>query len=758
MLISTIKLQTLSVKLYHILPLVSHFTHKPSNHDTINPTSTLIKSPNWEQNKHLRSLISHMSPESACKVISLHSNNIQLCVKFFKLSTVTEALRLINFLDDMRDYGFGISYPCYSTLLMCLSKLKLGLTAFSVYKRMVKDGFVLGLIDYTTLVNALCKSGFVRAAEMFVSRVVQLGYDVDVHIATSLVLGYCTIGDLIHACQVFDEMSERDGCGVNEVTFTVLIHGLCEAGRLIEAFELKEQMAVDGCRPSTRTYTVLIKGICDMGLTDKAMCLLDEMVKNGCDPNAHTFTILIDGLCREGKIDEANGMFRKMMKDGLTPSSVTFNALINGYCKQGRVVSGFELLAMMEKRNSRPNIRTYNELMEGLCRIEGKLDQANGLLGLMMKKVISPDEVTFTALINGYCKNGKIENAVMFLDTTVGSKNLTLTGPHMFNSLIDAFSKDNKFGLANAMIGKMLKCCVTPSVVTYTILIDGFCQTGNINRSLEVFELMKRCNCAPNVYTFTALVNGFCQCGSLEEAVELFKTMCNLGVSPNVITYTILIRAYVKSGDLEHAFEILNDMVKNKCQPNFETLSALLEGLIISKSVTDSSFTVFKEMGSTHVVEFLEKAEKYGVGVSDIYSFLIMGLYKVGRILEGDELVQEMVKDGYFPDIYVCSHILEYLCKQGKYDDCVVWMKLMFDHGLMPSFGLYCCLVHDFQKEGKIHELQDLMSDYLSKSGVEDRDGVSTYMDFLVNCDEHDECFELLKVVEKLSNQDRPAI
>ncbi|KAJ0616032.1 putative tetratricopeptide-like helical domain superfamily [Helianthus annuus] len=343
-------------------------------------------------------------------------------------------------------------------------------------------------------------------------------------------------------------------------------------------------------------------------------------------------------------------LLRKIIDNGLWPERLTYNILVDGFCREDQLDMGFRLLKLVDSLYFVSDQFAYTTLIDRLSK-DGKLDQANGLLGFMMKKGIHPDEVTFTAIINGYCKNRRIENAVTVLDTTLSSKILTLTGPHIFNLLIDTFSKDMKFGLAYAMIAKMLKCCVTPSVVTYTTLIDGFCQTGDINRSLEVFELMKRCNCAPNVYTYTVLVNGYCQTGTLEEAVKLLNTMYDSGVSPNVITYIILIKAYVKSGDLENAFEILNDMVKkkkkkkkNKCQPNFETFSALLEGLVLSKSVTDGSLTVFKELGSSHVVEFLQKAKKHGVGDSDLYSFLITGLYKAGRILEGDELVQEIMK------------------------------------------------------------------------------------------------------------------
>ncbi|KAE9460893.1 hypothetical protein C3L33_07257, partial [Rhododendron williamsianum] len=59
--------------------------------------------------------------------------------------------------------------------------------------------------------------------------------------------------------QVLDVMSEQDGCNPNGVMYSLLVHGLCEAWEIEEAFRLKEEMSEKSCRPSTRTYTVLIK-------------------------------------------------------------------------------------------------------------------------------------------------------------------------------------------------------------------------------------------------------------------------------------------------------------------------------------------------------------------------------------------------------------------------------------------------------------------------------------------------------------------
>lgn len=306
-----------------------------------------------------------------------------------------DILKLMDALDELSSIGFKINYPCYSTLLMGLAKLNMGFMAFLVYKRMVADGFVVGGIDYKTIINALCKNGLAQAGEMLFCRVLKLGFGLETRICTSLVLGYCRENALTEAFRVFEIMSKLDGCGPNSVTYSTLIHGLCEAGKLEEAFGLKEEMSEKGCLPSTRTYTVLIKAVCYVGFINKTLSLLDEMVAKGCKPNVHTYTVLIDGLFREGKIEEANGMFRKTLQDGLFPGIITYNALINGYCKEGQIISAFEILSLMERKNCKPNIRTYNELMEGLCRVN-KSYKAMFLLrkivdnGLLLTAYIQP--------------------------------------------------------------------------------------------------------------------------------------------------------------------------------------------------------------------------------------------------------------------------------------------------------------------------------------------------------------------------------
>ncbi|KAL2488274.1 Pentatricopeptide repeat-containing protein [Forsythia ovata] len=894
MLLRTFKFQALPLKphlrSHQSLSLVSSIPIDDAPNDTVYHVSTLIKKPGWEKNNQLKLLVSHMNPLVASKIIALHSNDIPLSLKFFKwvcmqstycydidsriylldllvsgnlygtvhkvivllikeyCNSETDILELMGALEDLRKRtGYRINYPCYSTLLTCLANLKMGLMAFLVYKRMVEDGFVPGDIDWRTIINALSKIGYVQAVEMFVSRILKVGFALDVHVYTSLVLVNCRAGDLNEAFRVFDLMSAKDGCGVNSVTYSILVHGLCEVGRLDEACKLKEEMSKKGCPPSTRTYTVLIKATCDVGMINKAFGLFDEMVRRGCKPNVHTYTVLIDGLCRLGNIEEANGMFRKMLKEGLLPGTVTYNALINGYCKEGKVVSAFELLSVMERRNCKPNIRTYNELIEGLCKVGrpykamallrkvinsgllptevtfniivdgfsraghvnvafkilhsmnsigvepdeftytvlidalckiGNLEQANAFLGVMVKKGLTPDEVTLTAFIHGYCKIGSARYALVLFEGLI--KDWYLTGPHIFNLFLDVLSKEVQIVEENAIFGKMLKYGLVPSIVTYTILVDGLCRAGDTNSSMKMLEFMKQNGCPPNVYTYTVVINGLCHSGKVEEAETLLVEMSQVGVSPNDITYVSLVKSHVKAGRLNSAFEIVSTMFQNGCQPNTEIYFALLVGMVEmtadtgprfsvadlntqssvigEKGVDCSSNFVFREIDFNHAVQLQDRIRKCGGRTIDVDNFLISGLCRVGRILEADNLIQEMVKHGLTPSSHICSSIIEHFCKDHNFDQCLEWIKRLLDYGCIPSFASYSAVIVGLHNEGEFQNAQWLICNLLRTAGIEDQTSVLPYIEFLLEGDEPCKCFELLSLIEWMDQNERPII
>ncbi|KAK9015989.1 hypothetical protein V6N11_007076 [Hibiscus sabdariffa] len=671
----------------------SYHQEKLAPLDIAHRASSLVNQPNWKTNDTLKSLVSHMNPTVAAHVILLQNHQLTLALRFFQWvcqhstycydttsrihllnllvssnsfriahkavielikscgDNQNDLLKLMQALDEMRKTGFRLNYPCYSILLMSIAKLSMGLLAFSVYKRMVAEGFALAAIDYGTLINAFSKVGFVCQAEMFMSQALKLGFGLGTHICTSLVLGYCRKKDLWEAFRVLDVMSESDGCGPNSVTYSVLIHGLCEIGRVEEAFDLKEGMKEKGFQPSTRTYTVLIKALCDDGLIGKALDLVNEMIGKGCKPNVYTYTVLIDGLCREGKIEEGNGMLRQMVKEGVYPGIVTYNALINGYCKEGKIVSAFELLSLMEKRNCRPNIRTYNELIEGLCRVN-KPYKAMLLLGRIVNNGLLPNHVSYNILIYGFCRECHFNMASKIFELMNSSG--VDTDAYSFTAMIDGLCKQGRVKLANGLLGKMIKKGIEPDEVTFTALMDGFCKIGNTRDASKLLKMMIENDCLKTCHAFNSILHVLSKECDLIKEYALFGKILKHGLVPSVVTYTILVGALFRAGKVDQSLGMMELMKQAGCPPSVYTYNVMVYGLCQIGRVEDAE-------------RILHGMSDLGVSPNHVtYTILVRAHVYAGRLDRALGILSIMVRNGFQPNSRIYYALLVGVISSNK--------------------------------------------------------------------------------------------
>ncbi|EOA31849.1 hypothetical protein CARUB_v10015076mg [Capsella rubella] len=756
--------------------------------------ASLLKISNWEKNSSLKSLVSHMNPHVASQVISHQRSDNDICVRFFmwvckhssycfepaqktqllKLIVSSgmyrvahdvivllirecsrcekEMLNLMGCFDELRIlFGFRLNYPCYSSLLMSLAKLDLGFLAYVTFRRMEADGFVVGMIDYRTIINALCKNGFTDAAEMFLCKFLKIGFLLDSHICTSLLLGFCRGLNIRDALTVFDVMSREGNCAPNSVSYSILIHGMCEVGRLEEAFGLKDQMGEKGCHPSTRTYTVLIKALCDRGLIDGAFSMFDEMTARGCKPNAHTYTVLIDGLCRDGKIKEANGVFRNMVKDGIFPSIITYNALINGYCKDGLVVPAFELLTVMEKRACKPNVRTFNELMEGLCRV-GKPYKAVHLLKRMVDNGLSPDIVSYNILIDGLCREGHMSMAYKLLNV-MNSFDLEpdcLT----YTAIINAFCKQGKADVASGFLGLMLRKGINLDEVTGTTLIDGFCKVGKTRSALYILETLLKMRILTTPHSLNVLLDMLSKGCKVKEELAMFGKINKLGLVPSVVTYTTLVDGLIRSGDISGSFRMVELMKLSGCLPNVYPYTIIINGLC--------------QLGRVEEAEKLLSAmQDSGILPNHVtYTVMVKGYVDNGRLDCAIDTVRAMVERGYELNDRIYFSLLRghVLSRKGIDNsdessvsdialretdpECISELISVVEQLGGSTSGLCIFLVTRICKEGRTDESNDLVQTIL-KSGVFLEKAVDIIMESYCSKKKHSKCLELITLVLK---------
>ncbi|KAJ6790889.1 putative pentatricopeptide repeat-containing protein [Iris pallida] len=84
-------------------------------------------------------------------------------------------------------------------------------------------------------------------------------------------------GDLDSAMKVFDEMSKRDGCGVDRVSYGILLKGYTNTDFPLGALTIRDEILRSGLKPDKTTYNTLIYACIKSGKTNAAIQFLAEM-------------------------------------------------------------------------------------------------------------------------------------------------------------------------------------------------------------------------------------------------------------------------------------------------------------------------------------------------------------------------------------------------------------------------------------------------------------------------------------------------
>ncbi|KAF9664106.1 hypothetical protein SADUNF_Sadunf17G0121700 [Salix dunnii] len=129
-----------------------------------------------------------------------------------------------------------------------------------------------------------------------------------------------------------------------------------------------------------------------------------------------------------------------------------------------------------------------------------------------------PNGVTFTTLINGQCKNGRVDLA------------------------LDIYQQ---------MVTKALKA----DLVLYNTLVNGFCKGGYFREARKLVGEMTKRGLRPDKFTYTTLLDG-----QMKNADMLLNAMLNLGVVPDDITYNILLEGHCRHGKLGDFHNVKTEM------------------------------------------------------------------------------------------------------------------------------------------------------------------------------------------------------
>lgn len=420
--------------------------------------------------------------------------------------------------------------------------------AVMVLTEMQNQGVPLGNFSYTVLLKGYGRSGKIKAVRTLANLCLdrhQMKEAPDLVLANTVVDALVRCGEWDEASEMFQKFRATWNIEPDIRTYNTLLKGLAEAGKLEEAFGLREEIQRIGLEPNEVTRNTLVSACVRMGRWEKAEALLDEIgdrlpVEVG---SIFAFTSMVHGLAMAGRIDEAFGYVNQLEKEGIPANLVTYTALITSYIHVGEVAKAWFLFRGMRKVDLVPDEATYKAMISGLAK-RGNLrsmDAVQSLFDEMQEKSMNIDEDTYNSVMNGYVKIRRMDSAE------------------------DVF--------------RMLETHMQPSIVSYSTLLRGYGFRQDMVQAKRIFREMRKRGIPPDRIALNTFLSTCVRCKDMTLARRVFAEMDRSGghLTPDVVTFGAMTLGYAHLGDWERAWSCYEEMKSRNIQPSGLLLNRLFK-------------------------------------------------------------------------------------------------------------------------------------------------------------------------------------
>jgi len=416
--------------------------------------------------------------------------------------------------------------------------------------------------------------------------------------------------------RVFREM-ESKGIIPNAFTYTAMMRGYHLAGNKTEVFNWFRRMRQKKIRPTLITLGTLLTTCAADGDIRQASKVLAEFRTLGLEPDITGVNALLKACIRAGDLDLTVRLFDQIEKLNLKKSLITYNTLINAYAQLGDHTNVKELLANattirkeIRRHGLKCDVQTFNASICLTLRVK-KLRRALKLFAEMKAEDVQPDVVTYSTLIDGYAKLGRVhEKQKLFDKCSDLLRQMEKSGVHpnvyTYNSLMKVCVRIGNHSKALKIFDFMKRQRLTPDVATFGTLID--CHVKHSSRQdpqlylqtcFCLLDEMKLYSLRPNCEIFSSLIVACANVADVSCAERLLEFMKKRGIRPNRVVYTSLMKVYLTADYVDKALRCLATMDKEGFPPNVYAFNSLLTWCVCrgNKKEAARTFTDMKSRG-----------------------------------------------------------------------------------------------------------------------------------------------------------------
>ncbi|KAF8400165.1 hypothetical protein HHK36_013461 [Tetracentron sinense] len=340
---------------------------------------------------------------------------------------------------------------------------------------------------------------------------IKLGFDSDLLLSNSIMSMYARSNQIHDAHSLFYSMAEK-----STVSWTTIIGGYVNIGRVSVAFDIFNQMRQDQVTLDSIVFLNLISGCAQLGRLLIASLVHALVMKSGCDHEDPILNSFINLYAKCGDIISARRIFNLVHEK----SVFLWTSMISGYVHCGYPSEALELFNKLLVTTTRPNGVTIATVLSA-CADLGSLSIGGEVEQYIILNGFESDLHIQTSLINMYCKCGSMEKAKEIFDR-VSNRDLAA-----WSSMINGYAIYGMGEEALSLFEKMLyEEGIKPDAVVYTGVLLACSHSGLVEVGLKYFQSMKRdFGIEPSIEHYSLLADLLGRAGYLNLAVKAVQAM-----------------------------------------------------------------------------------------------------------------------------------------------------------------------------------------------------------------------------------------
>ncbi|CAL0328656.1 unnamed protein product [Lupinus luteus] len=302
----------------------------------------------------------------------------------------------------------------------------------------------VGLESNVFVANALIgmygKWGFVEEGQ----KVFELAIEYrDLYSWNTMIAAYVGSGNMSRAKEVFDEMPEQD-----VVSWSTIIAGYVQVGRFMEALDFFHNMLQVGPKPNEYTLVSALSACSNLVALDQGKWIHVYIGRGEIKMNEKLLASIVDMYAKCGEIESASRVF----------------------CEH----------------NVKHRVWPWNAMIGGLA-MHGKATEAITIFEQMKAEKVSPNKVTFVALLNACSHGYMVKEGKFYFRSMVSDYGINPEVEH-YGCMVDLLSRAGLLKEAEEMIASMP---MAPDVAIWGALLNACRIYKDMERGYRIGKIIK---------------------------------------------------------------------------------------------------------------------------------------------------------------------------------------------------------------------------------------------------------------------------